>query len=118
MLERYSACTSASEVIDRQNEYMAILEEESSAKRSHDMTDIDLSVDMCNPNRQTVPEFSDSSEEVESSEEDEEEESESDESESSEESQKSDLLCSEQLDGVSKRLSSVTFLDKDEVYDV
>ncbi|KAL5271556.1 hypothetical protein ACHWQZ_G001994 [Mnemiopsis leidyi] len=118
MLERYSACSSAPEVIDRQKEYMAVLEEELSAKRSQDMTDIDMSLDMCNPNRQTVPEFSESSEDVETSEEEEEEEVEveEDESDTSEDSQ--NLASSESVDLVSEKLSLVTFLGQDEVYDL
>ena len=94
---------------------MAVLEEELSAKRSQDMTDIDMSLDMCNPNRQTVPEFSESSEDVETSEE-EEVEVEEDESDTSEDSQ--NLASSESVDLVSEKLSLVTFLGQDEVYDL
>jgi hypothetical protein len=98
---------------------MALIERESLAKRSQDMTDIDFSVDTCNPNRQTVPEFSESSEEAESS---------SDESSSevsdSDQSASNPMKCatversSGQVDQVADRLTSVTFLDQDEVYDL
>ena len=118
ILERYSSCSTAAEVIAEQNEYMSILEQESSAKRSQDMTDIDLSVDICNPNRQTIPEFSDSSEDAESSSEEEDsEESDSEPSSSSEDSPTVEH-SSEQVDQISDKISSVTFLDQDEVYDL
>ena len=122
ILERYSACSTAAEVIEQQKDYMAMLEQESSASKSQDMTDIDFSVETSNPNRQVVPEFSDSSEEADFSEEadssEEEEDSEESDSEEGITVDKSADQSSGPIDHVTDKVSSVTFLDQDEVYDL
>ena len=117
ILELYSACSTAAEVIEQQNEHMKFIEQESADRKCQDMTEIDLSVEMCNPNRQTVPEYSESSEDYESSEEEEadSEESASESEESVESSAEPDHVTA---DHVIEKLSSVTFLDQDEVYDI
>ncbi|XP_041363175.1 18S rRNA aminocarboxypropyltransferase-like [Gigantopelta aegis] len=61
LLDKYTTCKSSAEVIAVQQEYLASLEEEKQRVKP-DLTDIDMSLEQCNPNRcLNIPE--DSSEE-------------------------------------------------------
>lgn len=111
LLDKYSKCADATEIGQQQELHMAQMEEEAREARSRDITDIDMSLGQCNPNRPTQPEYSSSESETSA-------ESSSSEEEESAEVEESSSCSSESDSEISNRISSVTFLDKDEVYDI
>ncbi|XP_071108011.1 18S rRNA aminocarboxypropyltransferase-like [Haliotis cracherodii] len=84
LLERYVACKTSAEIVQVQQDYLAEIAEEKLSRKDTDFMDIDMDVDMCNPNRGSDLPPGYSSDEEETDDEDEEEEDEDGEDEDGE----------------------------------
>ncbi|XP_046567854.1 18S rRNA aminocarboxypropyltransferase-like isoform X2 [Haliotis rubra] len=51
LLERYVACKTSAEIVQVQQDYLAEIADEKLSRKDVDFTDIDMDLDMCNPNR-------------------------------------------------------------------
>ncbi|XP_067670738.1 18S rRNA aminocarboxypropyltransferase-like isoform X2 [Haliotis asinina] len=74
LLERYVACKTSAEIVQVQQDYLAEIADEKLSRKGVDLTDIDMDLDMCNPNRgyDLPPGYSSDEEETDDEDEDEE----------------------------------------------